>query len=163
MKFFAFYLVLVSFVSCGQKQNSNSTSITPIAKQETECDLDLCDVIRSDDRVVELLDSMIDVPIEISDDHVKILVSKLSIDQGSSFNCESEASAGEIYDFSLDNNYLNLKIQNENYRLVRLNKDSEGLNGSWTWRGKSDQGVQMIKTFSFIGENRMILKTHCEL
>lgn len=161
--------LLVLSVSCGQDggggSSTNSTAAAP--QSEESCEFNgravACETIRgADGEGVDLLETMIDVPIKITDADIQFLADKTSSNQGRRISCATQVKNGEVYRFALRGNTLILMTGAGSYEMKRLT-GSEGLTGSWTWKGYVDQGTHMIRQMTFLGQNRVIMRTSCEL
>ena len=159
------FLLITALIclSCGK--NGVGTNDSP-SLQEI-CDLDgnssSCETIQGvDGSGIDLLESMIDVKVRISDSEILFLEDKKSISTGEKIVCETSVRTGENYQFNLRGNRLWIKTLNGSYQLARLN-DGEGLNGTWIWKGLLSQGTQIFRSFTFVGTNQVIMRTSCEL
>ena len=162
MRYVPLLLALMFVVSCGKessKTNSRQESNTCLYEGDEKCDT----IQAADGLGIDLLDTIVDVSINVSNSEITFLESKVSRQEGRRISCETEVRNGEVYRFSVNGNKLNLKTDTGNFTFIRLNDEGASIIGAWNWKGYVDQGTHVIKTITFISENRAIIKTHCEI
>lgn len=165
MRLLPLIFILSLVAACGKQSTTSSSSRQ---NQEDTCQLNgqavECESIRGADGLgVDLLDTVIDVPVEISNSEITFLAPKSSFAEGRRISCKTQVQSGEVYRYSLEGNTLRLQTDGGSFNMKKLNDEKNGISGTWAWKGYVDQGTHVIKTISFIGTNRAILKTHCEL
>jgi hypothetical protein len=161
MKFFSLVLLLLA-VSCGKEGGGQNVS-----QEKDMCSLNgrsvACESIHGTDGLgVDLLESMIDVPIQITNSEITFMADKASSSQGRRITCKTAVKSGEIYRFALRGNTLVLMTPGGSYSMARLTS-GEGLIGTWAWKGYVDQGTHVIRQVTFLSKTRMIMRTTCEL
>jgi hypothetical protein len=151
------------FVSCGQ-DITGSSSRTP---KDGYCDLNgtrvACETIQEGDgEGVDLLESVIEVPVKIDNSDITFLADKTDISVGRRINCKSSVKNGEVYRFALRDGKLLLMTGSGSYEMERLS-DGEDINGAWMWRGYVDEGTHLIRSMTIVNNRLAILRTTCEL
>lgn len=161
-------ITLMIVASCGKDSSSNpnpgrsgQNGNTP--QPEEACLTEDCATITTDGSSTDLLDSLIDAPVEISASEIHFTVGKISVVKGDKITCKTEVRAGEVYQYALTGNNLQLQTGAGTYTMTRLNEGGTGILGTWMWKGKGEQGMHNIKTMSVVSNTRVILKNHCEL
>jgi len=111
---------------------------------------------------VDLLDVAMDVAIELVGDKIIFKQNISDKSEGQHSVCDMQVNAEEAYVFKLDGSSLQIQTSSgEKINLAKVTKESTGIIGSWT--SKSFRGTQMImRKFTFISENRLVMRTHCE-
>lgn len=124
-----------------------------------------CETLRGADGLgVDLLDTMVDVPIEVNNAEIIFGASKVSFKDGRRIDCKTEVRSGEVYSYSLNGSNLHIRTEDGvSINMKRLNETGSGLIGAWAWRGYAADGSHTIKQLTIVNENRAILQTHCEL
>lgn len=174
MRLLPLFITLLLFVSCGK--NGGSSSSTPagpgtttgggaqLEEVEETCAADSCtNTITADGSIVDLLDSIVDVPAQISASQITFTAAKASVAEGDRISCKTEVAAGEVYSYSISGQKLMLQTNAGQYTMTRLNEDGQGLIGTWMWKGTGPDGMHVIRTMGIVSNSRVILKTHCEL
>ncbi len=138
-------------VGCGQ--NSSSTSDDKAEKQEE---------YYTDVREVDLLDVAMDLPVDVSGNAITFRQSFNQSAIGVRSSCNLAVTSGESYSYRLDGDALVIQTPGgEKMVLKRVSGDRGSIVGSWT--GKVRTGDQMIaRRLTFVSENRLIMRTHCE-
>jgi hypothetical protein len=144
----AFLSVLVS---CGQK--NPSTSVDKAERQEEYF---------TDVREVDLLDVAMDVPVETSGSSIVFRQSFSQAANGVRSTCNLAVTSGEAYSYRLNGNTLVIQTSSgEKMNLNRVSGEKGSIVGSWAGRARS--GVQLIaRRLTFVSQNRLIMRTHCE-
>jgi hypothetical protein len=177
MRFCSFITMLLLSISCGQNgsgggsaKSSNGWESSWDTQGTGNCRLSdgsetRCESLRGADGLgVDLLDTMIDVAVEINPSEIIFAESKVSFKDGRRIDCKTEVRSGEIYSYRLNGSSLNIRTeQGLSYNLKRLNETGSGLMGAWAWRGYTRDGIHIIRQITFVNEQRAILQTHCEL
>jgi hypothetical protein len=163
MKFASLLVIMLLAASCGKESSSGSAS----SKQAGRCDLNgrsvACESIRGADGLgIDLLESMIDVPVQVSNSEIVFQEDKDAVSQGRRIECRTTVKNGEIYRYTLRGNALHLSTDTGTYEMERLNS-GDGLLGTWKWNGYVDEGTHVIRQLSFLGNSRVIIRTSCEL
>ena len=145
---------LAVLVSCGQG-GSSSKSNGPSEERQT-------DEYVTDVREVDLLDVAMDVPVEISGSKITFKQSSNNAANGVRSTCSLGVTTGEAYDYSLSGSNLTIRTTSgERINLTRVSGDNGSIVGSWT--SKSYNGEQLVKRrMTFVSENRLVMRTHCE-
>lgn len=145
----AFLSVLVS---CGE-QSSNKSSQTQ-ERQDEEYVTNI--------QGVDLLDVAMDVPVEISGGQILFKQSVADSAAGVRSSCTVGVTSGEAYSYALNGSSLLVKTSNgQSMNFARVSGEAGSILGSWT--SKSVQSGQLImRRLTFVSENRMIMRTHCE-
>lgn len=191
MKLASLILILMLSVSCGNDSGSSGRSgggngngngsvsgngsvteggITEEAQASTDsalCNLNgrevACETMRgADGQGVDLLESMIDVPVKISGADIQFMADKTSTAQGRRISCDAKVKSGEIYRYALRGDTLILMTGEGSFEYNRLISGT-GLTGAWKWKGYVDDGAYMIRQITFLGENRVVIRHNCEL
>lgn len=163
MRLVTLLAILTLAASCGKDGGGGSSS----SARDGGCNLDgrsvACESIRGADGLgVDLLESMIEVPVQISGSDITFMSNKAATAEGRRISCPTSVKSGESYRYSLRGGELNLSTDSGNYSYRRLSS-GEGLSGTWSWKGYRDQGVHVIKTITFLGQSSVIIRTSCEL
>lgn len=156
--------ILLFAVACGK---SGSSSSDDPQLQADNClvndEVVTCETIRGNDPSnVNLLESMIDVNVTISGTSLIFPVGKSSVARGSRINCPTAVSSGEVYQYLLRGNSLDIQTPTQSYTMERLS-DGTSIVGVWVWKGYEAGNVYTIRSLSFVNNTRVIMKTHCEL
>lgn len=167
MRLASLMFLLVLSVSCGKDGGGGSSKSLSATAESDSCNLNgravACESIRgADGEGVDLLESMIDVPVKITDADIQFLADKTSSNQGRRISCETKVKNGEVYRFALRGDKLVLMTGAGSYEMKRLNSGS-GLTGAWMWKGYVEEGTHMIRQITFLGNSRVIMRTSCEL
>jgi hypothetical protein len=111
---------------------------------------------------LDLLDVVLDVPIEVSGDKIFFKSTEREVAVGAHSTCESTFTMGENYDYQLNGSVLTLtKSNGEKFDLKRISGEGADLVGAW--KGTTLKGHQSImQRFTILSENRLIVRTHCE-
>ena len=155
MKILSLMLILGLMVSCGNDSSGGGSSKTRQAQEESS------DNITADGLGIDLLDTTVDVPAKVSAQEITFLETESSVEEGRRISCKTSVTSGEAYPYSLSGNSLSLKTPEGTFSMERLT-DGNDIIGSWSWKGMKN-GHSMIKILSVVSEDRVILKTHCEL
>lgn len=153
MRFLLIAFLSTLVVSCGQ----NSTSSKSASGDDRQNEEYVTDV-----REVDLLDVAMDVPVEISGNQIIFKKSVANAASGVRSSCNVSVTSGEAYTFSVDGSNLTLRTAaGEKMGLKRVSGSGNSIVGSWT--GKTYNGEQLImRRITFVSENRMVMRTHCE-
>jgi hypothetical protein len=162
MKLVPFVLFIFILVSCGQDTKSSSST-----GRRGLCDLngnsvDCSAIEGADGQGIDLLNAMIEVPVKIQDSDITFLADKTSSSTGRRITCKTSVRNGEVYRFALRGDGLILMTEQGTFEFTRIS-DGEGLQGAWTWKGYVDQGMHLIRNITFVENNRVIIRNHCEL
>ncbi|WP_408096115.1 hypothetical protein ACJVC5_13835 [Peredibacter sp. HCB2-198] len=166
MKFASLLVLMALAAACG-KEGGGSGRSSLAAGQPGVCSLNgrsvACESIQGADGLgVDLLETMVDVPVQVNDSEIQFMGDKESLTQGRRIECRTNVRSGEVYRYTLQGDSLHLSTESESYALTRLNPGS-GLAGTWVWKGYVDNGTHIIRQFSFLGNDRLIIRTNCEL
>lgn len=164
MKLVSLLAIIILSVSCGKDGGGSSGSSS---KQHGLCELNgrsvQCEQINGADGLgVDLLETMIDVPVTIDGSEIKFSQDKTATSQGRRINCQTSVKNGETYRFAQRGSSLLVMTASGSYEMQKLS-DGAGLLGTWVWRGYVDSGTHIIKQMSFLSNSRVILRTSCEL
>lgn len=153
MRGLPFLLCCFLFFSCGK--NSLPSSRAEVKHPQT-------DEYGTTINDIDLLDVAIDVPIEISMHKIYFKQSETQIAEGMHSECELNVRFDESYDFKLTDNLLEIKSENGPWRkFVRISGNFDSLIGTWT--NKTNDGAKMIMSrMTFVSEERLIIRSHCE-
>lgn len=122
-----------------------------------------CESIRgADGQGVDLLESMIDVPIQVTDSSITFMADKTSNSQGRRIDCVSAVKEGETVSYAVQGDNLIITSNSGKFTYKRLNS-SRGLMGSWMWKGYEGIGQHIIRQFTFLSDKRVIMRTSCEI
>lgn len=165
MRLLSLFILLSLLVSCGKDGGSVSTKDNTPDKES--CELNgrriACEAIQGADGLgIDILESMIDVPISIQETEMMFLSDKVAVSEGRRIDCRVGVKNGEIYRFALRGNRLLLMTAEGSYEMERLN-DGSGLNGTWTWKGYQDNGAHVIRQMVIFNNSRAVMKKNCEL
>ena len=163
MRLVSLFAILTLLAACGKESGGGGSS----ASSGGGCNLNgravACESIRgADGQGVDLLESMVDAPIQVTDSSITFLADKSSSEQGRRISCPTSVRNGEVYSYALRGDVLLLTTATEQIEMHRLN-DSTGLMGAWAWKGYVDDGTHMIRQMSFLSDKRVIMRTSCEL
>jgi hypothetical protein len=155
--------LFILYVSCGQDKVATSSK-TP---KTGFCDLNgrsvACESIQeADGQGIDLLESVIEVPIKIENTDLTFLAEKSDISIGRRINCKSSVKNGEVYRFALREDRLLLMTGTGSYEMERLS-DGEDINGAWMWKGYVEEGIHIIKSMAIVNNRLAIMRTTCEL
>lgn len=164
MKLVSLLAVLILTIACGKDGGSGGSSI---GEKDGGCSLNgravACETIQGADGLgVDLLETMIDVPVKITDSEISFQSDKSSTEQGRRISCKTAVKNGEIYRIALRGNRLLVMTGNGTFEMDRLT-DGSSLLGTWAWKGYEDNGAHIIRQMSFLSESRVIMRTNCEL
>ncbi len=162
MRFFLLIVITLSFSSCGKNQSAFKTE-----NNERSCfvnlDTNRCDPIQGNENAgIEMLETVLDVPINIQGEEITFLAEKNAIVVGKKLKCAINVSKGEIHRFEFRGNKL-LILSPEESNEFENQIEGEGLAGHWVWKGYLDNKVLEIRQLYFVGKNRLILRKTCEL
>lgn len=160
MRLVTFLSLLMFLASCGQDGGGSSST------KSGGCNLNgravACESIRGADGLgIDLLESMIEVPVQISDSVITFMADKAATSEGRRISCPTSVRSGETYRYSLRDGGLFVATENGSYQMKRTSS-GEGLVGSWTWKGYIDQGTHVIRHMTILS-SKVILRTSCEL
>lgn len=155
MRLFLLFFVFILTSACGKQSSSSGGALE-------ESGPSLHGMKEADGQGVDLLDAVIDVPIEVRGSEITFLASKSSQEIGRRISCRMAVNNGESYRYDLEGERLRITTPENSYLLRRLNNEKNGIIGAWVWKGVED-GYLVRRIFSFISEKRLIMKTHCEL
>ncbi len=160
MRLFSLFLLLTLIAACG-KESSNKSSANK------GCVLNgsivACESMQeTDGEGVDLLESMVAVSAQISDGRIVFKEGKESKQEGRRISCQTSITAGESYQYSLVGDSLTLSTDEGNFDMQRRTGGS-ALLGTWVWKGYVDQGTHIIRTVTFLADNRVIIRKTCEL
>lgn len=163
MRLVSLLAILILSASCGQDSGGGSGS----SGRRGICDLNgrevACESIQgADGQGIDLLESVIDVPVKIENADITFLADKSAISTGRRINCKTSVKNGEVYRFALRGERLLVMTASGSYEMERIS-DGNGLTGAWMWKGYVDQGTHVIRNMTFLGNNRVIMRTQCEL
>lgn len=164
MKFASLLVILLLSASCGKDGASSSSSTSRGAGQ---CNLNgrsvACESIRGADGLgIDLLESMIDVPVQVTSSEIMFQEEKVALTQGRRIECRTAVKKGEVYRYTLRGDALLVSTETGSYEMERTNS-GDGLIGTWKWNGYIDEGTHVIRQLSFLGNSRVIIRTSCEL
>lgn len=176
MKRVSLLLLVLTFISCGKEQTSKKNvsydqpereDRTIFDNDNTMCTLNErkvpCDTIQgADGQGVDLLESMIEVEIKIDDPYITFLSDKEFLASGRRINCHTRVKAQENLRFTLNQDELTLQGAIGRFKFKRLS-EGDGIIGAWVWRGYEDQGKHVTRVVTFLGQDRLIMRTSCEL
>ncbi len=163
MRLFSLFVILILSASCGKDGGGSSSS----AKDRGICSLNgrsvACETIRgADGQGIDLLESMIDVPVKMQDAEMTFLADKAATATGRRITCKTSVKNGEVYRLALRGSKLLVMTGEGSFEMERLN-DGEGINGAWAWKGYIDEGTHLIRQMTILNSNRVIMRTNCEL
>lgn len=161
MKFLSLAFLLAFTVACGKNGSSSSP------QKEEGCNLNgstiSCDSIEGTDGLgVDLLESMIDVPVKLTDSEIIFMSDKVATSQGRRISCKTAVKNGEAYRYALRGSSLVVMTSEGSYEMSRLSS-GDSIIGTWAWNGYIDQGTHIIRQITFLSDTRVIMRTNCEL
>ncbi len=164
MKLVSLLAIIILSVSCGKDGGGSSGGSS---KSGNLCELNgrsvQCEQIQgADGQGVDLLETMIDVPVVIDGSEIRFTQDKTATSQGRRINCQTSVKSGEIYRYALRGDRLLIMTSSGSYEMEKLS-DGEGLVGTWMWKAYVDSGTHLIRQMSFLSNSRVILRTSCEL
>lgn len=151
---YSILLALLLITACGKNGGSSGSS----GKQEQQRGfVDLA----AGEALPDLLNVVLDMPIELATDRITFLKNGSVTDQGPRKNCSLNLKQGEIWHYSVYGNTMTLDMAN-GQRLNFTKQSSTGAEpqGVWIARAKSNE-MKMIYRFT-IFSNRIILNQDCE-
>lgn len=160
MRGLTFLVLSFLLVACGKSGSGGGSRQEEQAQCMVNGEAVNCDTI-NDGASVDLLETMIDVPVSLSEDTLTFLADKKVASQGNRISCDTKVRNGEIYRLIHNGRSLEVMTSNGSY-VMEKNDDGDALLGSWRWQGREANGAFIIKTM-FLFSNRAILKTHCEM
>ncbi len=147
-------------VSCGQdsssskKQNEedNGNGNRPTTLTEYATDV----------KQVDLLDVAMDVPVEVSGNRIIFKQSMANSANGlQGTTCSVGVTSGEEYTYQVNGANMDLVANGQKMTFKRVSGQGNSIVGSWT--GKTNSGSQLIlRRLTFLSENRLVMRTHCE-
>lgn len=148
---FILFIFLSVLISCGQDGTQKS------AKDDRQDEEYITDV-----KEVDLLDVAMDVPIEVSGSKIVFKQSFSDSANGMASTCSIGVTKGETYDFKVSGATMLIQTAGgEKMDFTRVSGEGNNLVGSWT--GKFQEGRKLVmKRMTFVSENRLIMRTHCE-
>ena len=152
MKVLIVSLMLVTLASCGKKSTS-SQSDNEVDRQNQDYATDI--------REVDLLDVAIDVPVEMSPDRITFKKSSQNSANGVRTTCSIKVDSGESYQYRVSGNSLALTLNNGKKLNFKRVSGENGINGSWTSDTK-EGNAHVLRRVTFLSDNRMVMRTHCE-
>ncbi len=161
MRLFLIVVIAFSFSSCGKNPDP-----LKLSNNDRPCVLNLytnrCDPIQGNESSgIEILETVLDVPINIQADEITFLSEKKSIVVGKKMNCEINVTKGEIHRFEIKSGKLAI-LSPQGASIFENQSEGENLSGHWVWRGYLDNGVLEIRQLFFVGTKRLILRKTCE-
>ena len=138
-------------VSCGQ--GSSSKNATPdVQNQEYITEV----------RQVDLLDVAMDIPVEVSGHKITFKESFSESTNGVSTTCSLGVTSGESYDFQISGTSMLIKTSSgKKMTFRRVSGVGDSIVGSWTGRAK--EGNQLVlRRMTFVSQDRLVMRTHCE-
>ena len=163
-----FLILPIFLISCRNetqtKKNKEVTTQTCLENSSTkECQENRNPPVFRESTYTELLESIVDIPIEVSSSYVYFGATKSYISRGKKLICDLSITKGESLRFDLYENDLHVFLEDVLYKMKPLTSSGEGLLRSWIWKGVDDSGVKMTKQLSFIGSHRLIMRKTCEI
>lgn len=163
MKLVSLLAILILSVSCGKDGGGSAGSSSKHGVCELNGRAIQCEQINGADGLgVDLLETMVDVPVTIDGSEIKFTQDKTATSQGRRINCQTSVKNGEVYRFAQRGDSLLIMTASGSYEMTKLS-DGAGLLGTWMWKGYVDSGTHIIKQMSFLSNTRVILRTSCEL
>lgn len=164
MKLITLFFVILLSASCGMEKKTDALSSS---KSGSVCNLNgksvPCATIKgADGEGIDLLETLIEVPVNIQNSEIIFLDNKSSFSSGRRISCETKVNKGEVYRFTMRGNRLLVETSEGSYEMERLS-EGEDLNSSWMWKGYVDEGTHLIRKMTVINNERAILRTYCEL
>lgn len=165
-------LILITFIGCGEKESNSKKHVSSRQEQEEkgneqQCLLNhqwvKCSTLQeADGQGVDVLDTLIDVTAQVGNGVITFTQSAVSRDLGRRINCVTQVESGDTYKYQLEGSSLFVDTDNGRFEYKRFS-GGPGVKGSWMWKGYIDRGTLNVKTLTVIGNNRVILRDHCEL
>ncbi|HLW57743.1 MAG TPA: hypothetical protein VKY27_10180 [Bacteriovoracaceae bacterium] len=164
-------VILISIIGCGEKESNSKKHVS--SRQEREenagqkCLLNhkwvKCSTLQeADGQGVDVLDTLIDVPAQVGNGVITFTQSAISRDQGRRISCVTQVENGDTYKYTLQGSTLIVDTDQGRFEYKRFS-GGPGVKGSWMWKGYIGTGTLNVKTLTVIGNNRVILRDHCEL
>lgn len=163
MRLVSLFFILILTAACGKDNDEKSVSsqksgLCSLNGQTVACQ----SIVGADGLGIDLLESMIDVPVKVQDTDVTFLADKTAISTGRRITCKTSVKNGEIYRIALRGDKLLVMTGDGSLEMERLNEGT-GLNGTWVWKGYVDEGTHIFRQMTFLSTNRVILRNNCEL
>ncbi len=139
-------------VSCGQGGSSKSGGSEKPQNQEYITDV----------REVDLLDVAMDVPVQVSGSQIIFKQSIADSANGVRSTCSVGVTAGEAYNYAVNGKSLVIRTPaGKKMNFTRVSGEGNSIVGSWS--GKFMDGSQLVmKRMTFVSQERLIMRTHCE-
>lgn len=161
MRLFSLFIIAILTVACGKDGGSSSAPKDKLCNSNGQL-VNCASIQGADGEGIDLLESIIDVPVQISGADVKVTSGKTSEAKGRRISCSSSVQTGEVIRYSQSGNSLTLMMGEGNFDMTRT-AVGDGINGTWKWKQYIDQGALVIRTVTFLNNNRMIMRKTCEL
>lgn len=164
MRFLLLTFLSVLVVSCSDSGSSAGSKNPLTPTRQPQENVPAVEVGVDEVNEIDLLDVAMDVPVQISGNQIifKQSVANMANGVNAGSTCNFAVAAGEIYNYQLDGSTLSLrKPSGENLVFSRVSGNEASIVGSWT--GKTTVGNQLrLQRMTFLGENRVVVRTHCE-
>jgi hypothetical protein len=167
MKLVYLFFFLASLGSCGQKTQEKSGENELFPNDKERCVLNgknvPCKSLEIADGLgIDILESMIEVPVIMSNSEITFLEDKKNQSTGRRITCATSVKNGEVYKLIPRGENLLVMTSLGSYEMKRLS-EGEGILGAWVWNGYVDQGTHVIKNMTILDFDRVVLRTTCEL
>ena len=171
MRFLLLTFLSVLVVSCGDKGSSSSNNANGPQRQQAPTGnhngngtgtIVSPNEYTSDVKETDLLDVAMDVPVEISGSKIIFKQTVSNAANGIRSTCSANVTSGEAYDYKVAGSTLSIRTASgQAMDLSRVSGNDGSIVGSWT--GKQYVGDQfIIRRMTFVSENRLVMRTHCE-
>lgn len=149
---FMIIILLSVLVSCGQDGPTKKSGDNDRQNEDYITDV----------KQVDLLDVALDVPIEVSGDKIIFKQAVSDSANGVTSTCSVGVVVGETYDYRVNGKSMTIKTSTgQKLNFTRISGEGNNLVGSWS--GKFQEGATLVmKRMTFVSEDRMIMRTHCE-
>jgi hypothetical protein len=150
------FMLLILAVSCGKK-NTESTGPHNLREDVREEEVEGIEVSQP----VELLDLTLDEEIEINGNQIVFRNERSAVRSGDRTMCAVSINKGDVYSYSLSGDRLNLQTPDGAFTLKRVGNAQASILGSWSGSQWQDSKF-IIRKFTFLSANRLIMNIHCE-
>jgi hypothetical protein len=168
MKIVSLLFILILSASCGQGGGGGSSSSSPRAQNQDEsCNFEgrevaCANIEGTDGEGVDLLETMIDVPVQMSGSEMTFMADKTATSQGRRLSCKASVKNGEIYRYALRGDTLIVMSSEGTYEMERMT-DGSTINSTWSWHGYEEAGTRIARQLTIVDSNRVIMRKTCEL
>lgn len=161
MRFIFLTSLFLFFSSCGIKDPATKEPLSSRPCMFNNL-LNRCDPIQNGETTgVEILESVVDVPIKLKNQEIIFLSDKNSFAVGQKINCSISVKNEQIYRFTLKEDKLFIISSEGSFEFDKLSGGND-IYGQWVWRGRSNEGILELRQLSFLDNSKLIIRKTCE-